>query len=150
MTEISFEARLCWLTVNSLAHEIEDSELFDLLCFCTSTPNHTSEEERKSNVWIIQCGSGKKVKPAYFWVLRCRSDAAIFNSWPLSPGAGSWVTESDLPVWKFEKNSLESQWEICFHSSGCQVVSRQVTSSIKVTSKPLISFPLPPTDYSCC
>lgn len=26
----------------------------------------------------------EKVKPAYFWVLRCRSDAAIFNSWWLS------------------------------------------------------------------
>lgn len=40
----------------------------------------------------------EKVKLAYFWVHRCCSDASIFNSWPLSPGAGRWVTESDLPA----------------------------------------------------
>lgn len=46
----------------------------------------------------------EKVKLAYFWVLRCCSDATIFNSWPLSglsPRAGRWVTESDLPAWEF-------------------------------------------------
>lgn len=73
----------------------EDARLW----FRTSTPNHTSEEGRKSNVWIIQRGSEKRSIRAYFWVLRCRSDAVIFYLWPLSGpplGAGSWVTESDL------------------------------------------------------
>ena len=78
--------------------------------FGTSTANHTSEEGKKIKRLNHSARVSEKVKLAYFWVLCCHGDAAIFNSWPLSgpsPAAGSWVTESDLPAQEFSGKSVK-------------------------------------------
>lgn len=113
--EISLGARLCWFTSSSSAHA-EGASPFDSLWLCTSTPNHTSEEGRKSNVWIIHCGSEKRSRRP----ISGPSVAAVTLPSLIHGGclgcslelAAEWLRVTCLPG-NSETNSLESRWEMC-------------------------------------
>lgn len=118
---------LCWFTLSPSKHSTADAKLFDVLRFCTSTLNHTSDEGVKSNVCTTQSRSVKRssrpisgssvaaVMPSLIHgrCLGCRLELATE------------VTESDPPDWEFWKNCV---W---LHSCRCQVVSGGVGPSLQ-------------------
>lgn len=98
------------------APQKEDASLFDLLWFGTSTPNHTSEEGRQSNVWIIQRGSEKRSgRPISGSSLAAVTLPSLIHGRCLGCRlelAAEWLRMTCLPG-NSETNSLESRWRMC-------------------------------------